>query len=212
MYAKHARWLLAVLLPTIVGCNLLTPLIFIGDHKKKVAPEFNKLADNRVAVLVWTDPATLFDYPYARLELATHLTGKLSAEMSKRGSGTDIVDPRNVEDFLQRNPDAQIDPRVVGEHFEAAYVIYVEVFEFQIRDADQPQFLRGRIGASVTVHDMRAEPDQPRQYELTPIDCVYPEGAPVLMTATNPPLIRESTYRKFAELAARKFYEYTVDL
>ena len=40
----------------LASCNLLTPLVFIGEHRKKVAPEFDKLANNRVAVLVWTKP------------------------------------------------------------------------------------------------------------------------------------------------------------
>jgi hypothetical protein len=32
------------------------------------------------------------------------------------------------------------------------------------------------------------------------------------MSATNSPLVREATYRKFAEEVARKFYEHTVAL
>ena len=86
------------------------------------------------------------------------------------------------------------------------------MFKFEIRDPAQPQFLRGRIHASVSVHDIHADPDQLRRYELTEVECTYPAGTPVLITATNSPLIREATYRVFAEQVARKFYEYTVDL
>ena len=209
------KWALCVgsaLVPFVASCNLLTPLIFVGEHKKKISAEFDKLGRSRVAILVWTDPATLFDYPHARFELATYVGDKLSAEMARRSRDIELVDPRDVEDFLQKDIDAQIDPRALGRQFDVDYVVYVEVFEFQIRDAQTPQLLRGRIDASVSVHDIRADPDQARRYELTPAKCIYPESGPVVLSATNAPLVRRSTYQKFAEQVARKFYEYTVEL
>lgn len=212
MRSKWLCWSLLSLLPLVASCNLLTPLVFIGEHKKKISPEFDKLANKRVAILVWTDPSTLFDYPHARFELATYVGAKLHTEMTRRKLNTEVVDPRDVEDFLQKNIDARIDPRAVGHALRADYVIYLEVLRFQIREPEQPQFLRGRIDASVSVHDIRAKPDQLRRYDLAPVECTYPKGVPILITATNSPLVREATYRKFAEMVARKFYEHTVDL
>ena len=90
-------------------------------------------------------------------------------------------------------------------------MIYLEVLRFQFRDPTRPQFLRGRIDAAISVHDVRAEPDELRRYELTPLKCAYPEAAPVPLTATNAAPLRQATYYKFAELVARKFYEYTLD-
>ena len=199
-------------IPLLASCNLLTPFVVLAGHSKKVAAEFDKLAGKRVAVLVWTEPATLFDYPHVRFELATYIGDKLFAEMGQRNLGTQVVDPRDVEDYLQKNLDAQIDPYAVGRKFNADYVVYLELLEFQIRDAQAPQFLRGRIQASVSVHDIHAERESQRRYELTPVQCVHPEEAPVLMSATNSPVIREATYRKFAEQVARKFYEHTIEL
>ncbi len=212
MASKHLRWVLLSLVPLAASCNLLTPLVFIGEHKKKISAEFDKLMHCRVAVLVWTHPSTLFDYPYARFELATYIGDKLYTEMVRRKLAVDVVDPRDVEDFIQKNIDARIDPQAVGKAFKADYVVYVEVVKFQFRDPGQPQFLRGEIHASVSVHDIGADIDQLRRYELAPVKCYYPEGSPILMTAINSPLVREATYRKFAEEVARKFYEYTVDL
>lgn len=202
-------------MPTLLlltSCNLLTPLAVMGVQKKRVPPEFDKLAGSRVAVEVWTDPSTLFDYPYARLELATYVGDKLHAELAQRSQAVDVVDPREVEDFLQKNPDARVNPAEVGKRFQANYVIYVEVAGFQIRDPGEPQFLRGRINASVSVHNVSAGERESRRYELTPVEAVYPDEQPVLINATNSPQIREATYRKFAEMVARKFYEYTVEL
>ncbi|MBI4716920.1 MAG: hypothetical protein HY763_03880 [Planctomycetes bacterium] len=204
--------LLSALLAGIVGCKVLTPFLFVGEHKKRVTAEFDKLAHSRVAILVWVDQAALFDYPYARFELATYLRDKLAAETAQRNMGTEVVDSRSVEDYLQKNLDAQIDAHAVGKQFAADYVVYVEVLEFQIRDPRQPQFLQGRIGASVTVHQITAGRERTGRFELTPVQSVYPDNGPVLFSATNSPAIRESTYRKFAEEVARKFYDHTVDL
>ena len=206
------RLLLVASLSLLASCNLLMPLAVIGVQQKRVPAEFDKLAGSRAAVLVWTDPSTLFDYPYARLELATYLGDKLSAEMTQRNQLVQIVDSRDVEDFLQKTPEARIDPAAVGKRFEANYVIYVEVASFQIRDPSEPQFLRGRINASVSVHDIAIQPRDLRRYELSPVEAIYPEEQPMLISATNSPLVREATYRKFAEMVARKFYEYTVEL
>ncbi|MFQ5414051.1 MAG: hypothetical protein ACE5E6_06290 [Phycisphaerae bacterium] len=205
------RWFAVV--PAVfaaAGCNLLTPVIFVGEPKRKVTAEFNKLAGARTAVLVWTEPATLFDYPHARFELSTYIGDKLAQGLADRGMAIDVVDPRDVEDFIQKDIDAQSDPQRVGRRFRADYVVYLEMVRFQIRDPEQPQLLRGRLAASVAVYDMRSAPGSPTRYALTPVEAIHPETGPVLLTATNSLLIREACYRKFAELVARKFYEYTV--
>ncbi len=194
------------------GCNWLTPLIFVGEHKRAVAPEFDKLAHSRVAVVVWADQSTLFAYPYARLELATFVGDKLYAEMAQRSLDTEVVDPRDVDDYLQHDPEAAIDPAAVGKHFDADYVVYLEILEFQLRDPQQPQLLRGKISAAVAIHDIRSDPDAAEVFELAPVDCVHPENAPVMLSRTNSRPIREATYMKFSELVARKFYEYKEDL
>jgi len=199
-------------LPWVAACNLLTPFIFLGEHKKKILPEFDKLAGHKVAVLVWTDPATLFDYPHARFELATYIADKLYAETSQRKLNVDVVDSRDVEDFIQQRPDGQNDPAAVARKFEADFVIYLEVVRFQVRDPSQPQFLQGRIDASVAVFDVRSDRRMGQRFELTPVQTIYPDKAPILMSATNSSVVRETTYRKFAEEVARKFYEYSVDL
>jgi len=211
MARKRLIPIISILCLAVTGCNLLTPLIFVGEHKKTISAEFDKLSESRVAILVWADQSTLFDYPHIRFELATYVGDKLFAETLQRKLNVDVVDPRDVEDYVQMNVDAGIDPSIVGKHFDADYVIYMEVLNFQMRDAHHAQFLHGNLTASVSVHDMRADPDQPQVFDLAPVQCVYPDS-PILLTATNSLHVREAMYHKFSELVARKFYEYEVDL
>ena len=177
--AMRMRMTLAVLPLVAASCNLLTPLAIMIEPTKRVAPEFDKLPGKKVAVLVWTEPATLFDYPHTRFELATFIGDKLHAELGSRESATTVVDPRDVEDFIQKSPPAQIDPYAVGKKFDVDYVIYLEILQFQLREPDTPQFLRGRIEASVSVHDVRAAAGSQRRFDLITAKCEYPDEAPV---------------------------------
>lgn len=209
---RGRRLLVALLLCTACGCNLLTPIIFIGEHQKRVLAEFDKLPQSKVAVHVWTEPATLFDYPHARFELGSYIADKLSFELEERELEVTVVDARDVEDFLQENVDAQVDPVLVGEKFDADWVIYVEVLRFQMRDPEEPQFIRGRISTSVVAHDMRADPGEPKKYDLAPVEAEFPIERSILASRANEIAVREGTYRLLAELVARKFYAYEEDL
>ena len=209
--SARLRWSFAASLLCAGACNLLRPLAFLPEAKQKVPAEFDKLRNRRAAVLVWVPTSTLFDYPHARLELATYVADKLAYETAQRDQGTSLVAARDVEDFLQKNVDAQVNPQLVGKKFDCNYVIYLEVLQFHIRDPNQPQMLRATIEAAVTVHDIRADAERAQRVPLETVKCEYPTDGPVLLSATNSMQIRAGAYRKFAEMAARKFYDHTED-
>ncbi len=194
------------------GCNLFTPLFFFGEHKRRVPAEFSKLAGQNVLILVWAQPETLFDYPHVRLETSIYLRDKLDAELRTRKTQVDFVDPARVEDYLQRSLEASADPEAVGRRFDASMVIYIELLEFQIRDPDAPDFLRGQAHASVAVYDLTAAADETKRYELAPVTARYPENQPLMINPTATRHVHEGLYVTFAELVARKFYDYEENL
>jgi len=215
MKKTTGTWLRTATLGIVLAapaCNMLLPAMFVGEHKKKITAEFDKLEGTRTLVLAWAPPATLFDYPYIRFEVASRVTGQLASRLRGTDRGTDLVDPRDVADYLQKEPDAAADPMKVGRQFDADYVVFVEISRFQIRDPHSPELLQGTIEAGVSVFDMHVDPDLDPRHELTPVEAVYPPNGPKLMTATNAQFIREATYDIFSEQVARKFYDYTVDL
>lgn len=193
---------------SLSGCNLLVPFIFVGEHKRSVPAEFDKLAGKRTLVMVWAQQATLFDYPHVRLELSTYVADDIAAGVK----GCDVVDPTAVEDYLRGDLQAAMDPVGVGKHFDADYVVYLELLEFQIRSANTPDLVQGRIHASVVTFDLRAEADETAQYTLSTVRVSYPENNPMLMSSRNALLVRRNTYEKFAETVARKFFKHKVDL
>jgi hypothetical protein len=198
--------LLAIL--SITGCNWLVPFTFLGEHKRTMPAEFSKLAGQRALVLVWADPATLFDYPHVRLEMASYISDKIRAHLED----TELVDPAGVEDFLNRELTAAVDPITTGEKFDADYVIHVELLHFQMRDPSTPDLIQGDVRASVAVFDLNAEPDRAGKFSLSPVAVKVPENSPMLMSSRNLLLIRQQTYDTLSEFIARKFYEYQIDL
>lgn len=190
------------------GCNLTVPFIFLGEHKKSVPAEFDKLQGRRVAVLVWAQPETLFDYPHVRLELSAYAADRIRAGVED----CDVVDPYKIEDYLTRNPGATIDPRKIGAQFEADMVVYVELLQFQIRDASSPDLVQARVGASVAVYDLRADPDESSRFVLSPVQVSVPEGQPMLMTSQNAQVVRQQAYEQFGERVGRLFHKHSVDL
>ena len=204
--------LMMVAMGLLPGCNMLLPTVFVSEHKKKILAEYDKLPGTRTAILVWAPTETTFDYPHIELELADHIAAYLGVMLNQGGSSLDIVDPRDIADFLQREPRAKSEPTAVGEHFNADRVVFVELLQFQVRDPTAPSLLQGHLHAAVSVYDLSGTPDGRSRNELTAVEIYHPEGTPVLLGPTNASVIRKETYRKFAETVARKFYDHTVDL
>jgi len=188
---------------SLTGCNWFVPLAFVLPDTKTVPAEYAQLADKTALVMVWAEPETLFDYPHIRLELASFIGDKIRAEVDE----CHMIDARDVEGYIERTAEASYSPRLVGQHFEVDMVVYIELLEFQIRDPDAPDFLQGRIQASIGVHDLSADPDDLGYQELAPVATIYPDQ-PALFTPTAPVVIRNQTYAKFSETVARKFYEH----
>jgi hypothetical protein len=207
MKPRLLRLAVLCLLAGLSGCNLLVPAIFLHPGTKKVPPEFARLTNTKTLVMVWAEPETLYDYPYVRLELSTYISDKIRAGVE----GVQVVNARKVEDYIQSHPLQAVDPRTVGQHFEADMVVYVELLEFQIRDPEAPDLLQGKARGAVRVHDLTAEADEFEFQELEEVEVTFPEQ-PAFRAMTAPTVIRGETYQQFAELVARKFYAHEEEI
>ena len=125
---------------------------------------------------------------------------------------TPAVNYYGVEEFLDRNLDAVVNPARVGSGFDADYVVYIELIDFQIRDPSAPDLVRAHLNASVSVSDLRADPDETSHFSLKPVQVRCPEHQPLIMSSRNATLVRRQSYEKFSEVVARKFYKHMIDL
>lgn len=197
--------LMAGLVSLTGGCNIFMPLFLMGQHKERIPAEYDKLAGKTVAIAVWADQETLFDYPYVRMELALHIADQLTSNMKD----LKVADGRLVEDYMQRNLSNAVDPIGIGRKFKCDSVVYLELLDFQIRDPDSPDFLEPVIRASVTVYDLKTDPDEPKTVELTPVE-VKQQGQ--LFNETSAQIARKGLYEEFAAKVAQKFYEHKVEM
>ena len=191
------------------GCNLLIPgLILAGPPTKEVRAEFARLADKRVAVYVWAPPSILSMYPYARYDIAQYIASRLRADIE----GISIVSTHKVEDYIERAADQTLDPTVLGAHFEAEMVVYIELFKYQMRDPSSPQLFRGLISSSVVVWDLETAGGAPERYELSSAEAVYPSSGSLSVMKTTEQMVRKETSELFAEEVSLKFRDHRVEL
>lgn len=208
--AAARSWLLrlfaGVILPMSLccGCNWFKPLAFIiPPPKKKIAAEFAHLQGS-VAVVTWVRPETLYDYPYARLEVAGHVADQIAAHVKPAVRCVDIFE---IEDFLNRSNARAIDPEHVGRAFDTRFVVYLELLEFSFRDPHLPDLLQGHIRASVVVYDLTDKDLSAKTYDLATVNTRVPRN-PVQFTQTSAAMIRKATYETFAGMVAKKFYDH----
>ena len=193
----------------LCGCNLLIPpIILAGPPTKPVQAEFSRLTDRKVAVHVWAPPQILNVYPYARLDTAKYVAGRLRAEIDD----VTLVSTRKVEDYVARAPDQTTDPGELGSHFDAEMVVYIELYKYQMRDPGTPQLFRGFITGSVVVYDLTTSGGFPERYELSSARAVYPPSGPVSVMKTTEQKVRKETSELFAEEVSLKFRDHRVEL
>ena len=192
------------------GCQfLMAAAILAGPPKEKVLAEFNRLEGKKVLILVWAEPETLIEYPYARFEVARYVGDKVQAHVP----GITVIDQREVEDYLEQLYDAEYDPEKTGKKFDAELVVYMELLEYSMRDPHTPQLYKGTIHSSVWVYEMHGEGEEIDEFELDEAFAQVPEGKNVVGVLDSSGLeIRKMTYEKFAELVARKFYDHEVEI
>ncbi|MCG3136674.1 MAG: hypothetical protein HJJLKODD_00509 [Phycisphaerae bacterium] len=193
-----------MLLSGAVGCNWMTGLaLVLPEPTRKVQPEFRELT-GAVTVLVWAPLETMYDYPYVRLEVASHVVDELHARLKE----VRCTDVSRVEDYLEQQTQTVVDPELVGREFGTRYLVYIELLQFQFRDPYTPDLLQGQVRASITIYDFSKPDTPPRRFELTPIEATVPGSQPIRYTQASAVTVRKQTYETVAGLVAKKFYAY----
>lgn len=202
---KMLLGLLLISLPVASGCGWIkAAFILAAPTTEKVRAEYDRLEGKRVAIYVWVPPEIAWDYPKIRLDLAGHL----SAYLNEHVRDIRIVDPYQVESFLQRSSTPEVRADVFREEFRADVVVKIAVYKFTMRDPGMSQFYRGRLGASVSVADL-TDPDTPaREIPLGEVMAVVPDDQSVGYANIQPSQLRLETYRVFTIDVGKKFHDY----
>jgi hypothetical protein len=205
MLRMTATFVLLAGLCLTTGCNLITAIgVVTAPDTETIAPEFNRLPGQRVAVYLWAPPEVMWDYPKIRFDLAANISAYLQQNVEE----IEMVEPLRVESHLEQVRSTGLDAAEVGRHFNADYVIHVSLINFSIRDPGLAHFYRGRMSASVQVIDLTDEEGPEQVVPLREVGVVVPESGPVGFHNATPEQVRVATHEAFAIEVGKKFHEH----
>jgi hypothetical protein len=177
-----ARWRccsLAALAVTAIlasGCNLIALPFFIFGPEPRIEPECKCLADKehkeqvKVVILTYSGLETRPEFVRVDRELTNHLREQLKAALAYNKEDVIVANPRRIEEFCNENPNA--DPEEIGNHFDADYVIYLEINELTLYEKGSRNTLyRGQADITVNLIDLKHPDEGPIQKEFR---CLYP--------------------------------------
>ncbi len=194
-------------LPLLGGCPAGRGLAYVlfGGETRKVPAEFEGLADQRVAVVVWCDRRVLYDYPDAPLTLSL----AIADEIGRKVDGVRVVEPRRVVRYQDDNIYwEEMGKAELGKALGADYLLFVPVEEFATREPGSMNLFRGRISAVPSLYDV-AQPERScRAWKGGRIRTVYPEHAPTGVLRETAREVRLQAEQLFAEELAKKFYDH----
>lgn len=194
------------MLATCPGCQMFSAgaMLFGKDPMRKVAAEYPQLAGKKVAILVWAEMDTLFEYPHVQYEVSEFVR----AAMNGNVKAATFVPNRSIVEFQRREPDwDRMDPAEIGRRFAAERVLLLELTRYSTREADSPHLYRGRIAANVAVIDSQQSGAEPLY--RTSVETIYPPGAPSAW-GIDDAAIRQATMEAFGADVARKFYDHEI--
>lgn len=204
---SHRRRIFPFLLILLsAGCQamyFLTP-----DESAEIKAEYGKITDEKVAVIVWADRATLDVDPRARRRVADAVV----YEMKKHLEKASFVPTRDVTEFQESGADWEsMSHQEIARELKCDYLLRIDLLEYTTRAADTPELRKGRVSGSLHLYEGA---------DSTRTDTVYSSE----VTATHPPpgehaiadmsdydLLR-AAIEQFAQKTAKKFYDHRESL
>jgi hypothetical protein len=201
---------LVALLVGAGGCNYAAFLgALLPEPTKKIKPEFAGLPNKTLAIFVYAGQGIQYDYRIAQIEVAQ----MIGAQMTKNIKGLRVIDQLRVQRFQEQdiNWDSRF-PGALCRPFNADYVMMISLEDFSTREPGMIHLLRGRITAQLSLYKSASEDTQDRApaYRVDNIAVIYPPNSPEGIPTDDEYGLRLGTERTFADIVAKKFYEYEI--
>lgn len=201
----------AALAGCLAGCQwFAAPFLLWGEEPTRTVPaEYPYLTGKKVAILVWADSDTLFEYPQVQLEVSEHVAAALDSAdelATKKGARLAIVPNRQVTAYQRSEVNWDREhPAKIGKQFSADRVLMIELTQYTTREPESTHLYRGRIAGNIKVYDP-AYPDSRPAYKTT-VEVAYPPESQGEW-GTDDRAIRKSTMELFGSQVATKFFEH----
>ena len=216
------RILILVLLAAVVlgGCDVAryTGYLLTPTSKKEVEAEFDGLPGHSVAIVIFADQGVLYEYPHVQGRLSALIANELRENVTEKKAlsktkKVTVIAPARVLKYQHENVNWDEMPRTkLGQVFGADYVLYVSLVGYTMREPGSLNLYRGMVTAEGSLYETTAKSRQEaRVWHANDLRIVFPEkGAGRL--ADDRRIIRKETDSRFADLLAKKFYDYEVPL
>jgi len=198
-------------LPLLAGCpaSRYFAYLLFGGQEKPVKAEFTGLKGKSVAVVVFCDKRTQYDYPDISLTLASAIAGELEKHVEK----VRVIDPRQVVKYQDSNIYwDEMGKTELGKALGADFLLFVPLEEFSTRETGSQNLYRGRITSQCGLWQVSLPERKARVWQSETIRVVHPEHDPSGLLQENDRVVREKTERLFADRLAKKFYDHKVPL
>lgn len=170
---------------------------------REVAAQYQGLQDKSLAIVVYADPAILFEYPDARKEVSAFLAKKFHAAMPS----VRMLDYNQVINWQNETMNWQALPeKDIGKHFGVDRVLYVELTDYGTRDPGAQDLLRGRIRAVARVF----EADMPGNAAAWRGEYAvfWPETGPATYGGSDDRTARIRVLDRFSERVVNAFHDH----
>jgi hypothetical protein len=213
MNKKRAMILLAAAM-MLGGCKPMSFLLYAlwpGAREKKIEAEYPGLADKTVAIVVYCNQDSLYEYPGVRLSLAAMVGEGL--RKAKGLEGVRLVDPRSIVKYQDENIYwDEMDKTALGKAFGSDRVLFLSLMQYTTREPGSLNLYRGRITAQASVYDVSVPERQAKVWDWDNIRVVYPKNDPTGLLRDPETSIRYRTESIFADMLVKKFHDHKVPL
>ncbi len=199
---------LLLLTAALGGCETLGYLFYLvapASSGEEVHAEFTGLADSKVAIVIYADAETLYNYPYIQLELSSQIAEQLRNNVE----GVTIVDIRRVIKYQQENLYWEsMDKTELGKVFTADNVLFVALVEFSTREPGSVNLYRGRVAAQAGIYNTSLPERQALKWNCDSMRIAYPRDAAMGEPGEDDSKILYETQREFAVSLVKKFHNH----
>lgn len=202
---KRSLWILLLLLPALSGCRGFKYLMYLFAPEagmKTVEAEYKKLPGNTVAVVIFADDGTLYDYPDVRREMSE----VISRELGEKVKDVTTISPTRVVKYQDDNVYwARKRKAELAKDLDADLVLFVSLRDYSMREPGSINLFRGRIVAEAKLFRQDS-----LEWKNSDIRALHPEKFEGGVPTSDVRQISHEVRRKFAEKLVRSFYKHKV--
>ena len=196
-YRHYLGMMLLGLVAAMAGCS--GPGLG-GTDAKKYPADYQGLEGKTLAIVVYVDSATNFEFPSAREEISNFVTQQIQTTMPK----TRLVPYDMVIRWQNETINWQaLTPSDIANHFNVDAVMMVDVLEYATRERDVKNLVRGRLRALVHI----TEKDQSTPAWRKEIGALWPARSALEVNRSSDLTARMRVLEAFSVTLVNHFHD-----